>query len=165
MKKYLAPLILIYLAALLQRSVFSLWGFGPWKPQSPQLLVIVVFFLLNREFESESVWFIFFYFFFGEMLAGSPYPGLASLIVIISIWGLQKLRQRLLRGFLFSWVLLFVSLCGLVYLTENLSQATPVGFLVQLVVNGLSFFIFYPVLYLIFWMLAPQTPSQLSLRI
>lgn len=165
MKKYLVPAILVYLAVLLQRTVFSLWGFGPWKPQSPQLLVIIVFFLLNRELESESGWFVFLYFFFWEMLNGVRFPGLTSFLAIIFIWGLQKLRRRFLRGSLLSWVLLFVFTGGLVYLTENFSQASRVGFFIQLAVNGLAFFIFYPALFFIFKMIRPESPNQLSLRI
>lgn len=165
MKKYLISILIIYLAVILDRSVFSLWGFGLGQFRSPQLLPILTFFIFRRNFGPLWIWLVFIYYIFWEMLGGGRFPGFVPFINILLLGGIQNLSRFVSRDTFWSSLLIFVAVSGLFYFSENLSRASFTGFLNQSLVNLIFYFVSYPFLYLIFRWLSPDAHRQLSLKI
>lgn len=165
MKKVLLLALLVYLLVLAQRSVFSHWSLGLFKPQSLQIMVIAVFYLVAKELEDESWWFLFVYFIFWDLLGFSRFPGLSSTVLIIFIWLFQQLRRRFLMGSITSLVVLFIFISSLDYLLRNFPRLGFGPLLNQILLNGVFYFIFYPVLALARHLVKPDSRAQLKLKI
>lgn len=160
----LCLILLIFLAALAQISVFSTWV---WWASSPQIWLVVVFFLLNFSLNKSAAFiFLLFYFLFYDLLVFSRPAFVESLFLIMGLSVFQILLSRILgRKLIFLAVsFLWLNLLGLIYWRLG-PGLTPAIFAGQTIVNLLFYFVAWPGLYLVKLWLSRNEGPQLSFKI
>lgn len=165
MKKIIILFSLIFLAVILQLSVFSAWSFSlRGLIASPQLFVIISAFLLFNLKESYLWWFVFLFYLVFDLITGSKLPGLNPLLIMAFLLFTKYLHARLFKKSLFSGILFFVLFSSFHHFL-NYQKLDFFTFTFQSLTNLVFFILFYPILFVISKFIQKDSDTQLSLRL
>lgn len=152
---------LVLLASALDLAVFSNWSYGGL---SPQVFVVVAFFIFFRLPNNYLWWFIFWFYLFAELVYPPRYPGVLSLVSLTFFLLLSQAFQKFFkRSLLASW--LFFFLINGFYFFVVQGGLPPARLLVQVFLNLLFYLALYPMLLAVTVLLRDGAEPQLRLRI
>ena len=165
MKSKIILLVLVFLSAILQLSVFSSWSLSIFgRHTSPQIFPVLAIFLLF-EFDEEYLWwFTFAYYLVYDLILRPDFPGLAPLLVVAALLVLKYLRRQFFRKSIYSRSLFFV-LFSSFYFVLIYGDFQIFLIAVQVLSNLMLLLFFYPILYIFSRALKSGASAQLSLKI
>lgn len=164
-RRILVLLLLTFVLALLQFSVFSAWA---WGGTSPQIWLAVTFFLYLSFSDSgnSAFWFLLLYFIFYDVLILARPAFAESLFLIAGLSVFKGLIGRFLGKKILAAAVLFLWLNLLSFLYLNFGRGFDLtSFTRQLFVNLVFYLPSYPLLCLAkFWLFRNEKP-QLSFKV
>lgn len=165
MKRTIILIFLVFLAVILQISVFSGWVvpfFG--APAVPRIFVVLCVFLLFELPEAYLFWFAFTYYLFYDLITRPAYPGLQLLLVLAVLLGLGLVKSQFLKRSALSGALVFMLFS--VFYFVLIHGPTPIlPVLSELLATALLFVLAYPFLFVLAAYLKKNSTAQLDLKL